>query len=154
MSWSYDESTINTTTAIGRLNAVRLLVGDTDSTNQIMQDEEINFSIAEANNNVYYAASHVASLISSKYSGYVTTELDGALRVEYNELADKYKTLAGELWSKAKRFSGTSMGVFFGGTTKSGVEAVRADTNRIGGVFTEDQFRYPQGEYNKQDFDD
>ena len=30
MAWSYDEGNLNITNAIGRLNATRLLIGDTD----------------------------------------------------------------------------------------------------------------------------
>jgi hypothetical protein len=32
MTWSYSEDVLNTTTASGKLNTVRLLVGDTDET--------------------------------------------------------------------------------------------------------------------------
>jgi len=54
--WSYSVTDLNTTTASGRLNSVRLLVGDTDTSDQLVQDEEINFALAQANDNVYYAA--------------------------------------------------------------------------------------------------
>ena len=45
MAWSYDPTDLNTTTASGRLNTVRLLVGDTDTTDQQVQNEEVTFSL-------------------------------------------------------------------------------------------------------------
>ena len=45
MSWSYDPTDLNTTTASGRLNTVRFLVGDTDTNDQKVQNEEIEFSL-------------------------------------------------------------------------------------------------------------
>ena len=47
MSWSYSPSDLNTTTASGRLNTVRLLVGDTDTTDQLVQNEEITFALSQ-----------------------------------------------------------------------------------------------------------
>ena len=47
MAWSYDPTDLNTTTASGRLNTVRLLVGDTDTTDQQVQNEEVTFSLTE-----------------------------------------------------------------------------------------------------------
>ena len=41
MAWSYDATDLGTGTASGRLNSVRLLVGDTDTTDQQVQNEEI-----------------------------------------------------------------------------------------------------------------
>ena len=35
MAWSYDPTDLDTTTASGRLNTVRLLVGDTDELDSI-----------------------------------------------------------------------------------------------------------------------
>lgn len=154
MTWSYDETSLGTSTATQRLNAVRYLVGDTDTNNQQVQDEEITFSLSEANDNIYYAASHVASSLASKYSAYVTTELDGALTVEYNELAKKYKALSGELRQQGKQYNGTSMGVYYGGTSKAVVNAKRDNTDRIGPFFTRDQFRNPENDYSKRDYED
>jgi hypothetical protein len=37
MAWSYDETDLGTTTASGRLNSVRLLLGDTDTNDQQVQ---------------------------------------------------------------------------------------------------------------------
>jgi len=87
MAWTYNAADLNTTTPSGRLNTVRLLVGDTDTTDQQVQNEEITFSLAENNDNTYLSAAWIARAISSKYARLVTTKLDGALSADYSDLA-------------------------------------------------------------------
>jgi orotate phosphoribosyltransferase-like protein len=142
MAWSYDPTDLDTTTASGRLNTVRLLVGDTETLDQQVQNEEITFGLSENGNNVYYAGAWVARAISSKYSRKVTTQLDGALSADYSDLAKQYKAVADDLEYQGKT-SGAVIGVLAGGITKSGIEAVRANTNRIEGSFRRDRFKNP-----------
>tara|TARA_R110001592_G_scaffold159171_1_gene390418 strand:+ start:600 stop:1055 length:456 start_codon:yes stop_codon:yes gene_type:complete len=142
MAWSYDPTDLDTTTASGRLNTVRLLVGDTDTLDQQKENEEITFALAESGNNVYYAGAWTARAIASKYSRQVNTEISGALKADYSDLAGQYKTLADSLEYQGKT-SGAAVGVLAGGITKSGIEAVRADTNRIEGSFRRDRFKNP-----------
>tara|TARA_R100000951_G_C2561226_1_gene155666 strand:- start:53 stop:508 length:456 start_codon:yes stop_codon:yes gene_type:complete len=142
MAWSYDPTDLDTTTASGRLNTVRLLVGDTETIDQQVQNEEITFGLSENGNNVYYAGAWVARAIASKYSRKVNTSLDGALKADYSDLAKQYKVLADDLEYQGKT-SGAVIGVLAGGITKSGVEAVRANTNRIEGSFRRDRFKNP-----------
>ena len=142
MAWSYDPTDLDTTTASGRLNTVRLLVGDTETLDQQVQNEEITFGLSENGNNVYYAGAWAARAISSKYSRKVTTQLDGALQANYSDLAKQYKAVADDLEYQGKT-SGAVIGVLAGGITKSGIEAVRANTNRIEGSFRRDRFKNP-----------
>ena len=146
MSWSYDPTDLNTTTASGRLNTVRLLVGDTETLDQQAQNEEITFSLSENGNNTYYSAAWVARAIASKYSRKVNTSLDGALKADYSDLAKQYLLLADNLEYQGKTSgSGSSVGigVLAGGITQSGIEAARANTNRIEGSFRRDRFKNP-----------
>lgn len=151
MSWSYDPTDLNTTTASGRLNTVRLLVGDTDTLDPQKDNEEITFALTENGNNVYYAGAWVARAIASKYSRKVNTELSGSLKADYSDLASQYRTLADSLEYQGKT-SGASVGVLAGGITKSRVEAVREDTNRIEGSFRRDRFKNPPS-YNTPDYE-
>jgi len=146
LGWSYDPTDLNTTTASGRLNTVRLLVGDTETLDQQAQNEEITFSLAENGNNTYYSAAWVARAIASKYSRKVNTSLDGALKADYSDLAKQYLLLADSLEYQGKTSgSGSSVGigVLAGGITKTSIEAARADTNRIEGSFRRDRFKNP-----------
>jgi hypothetical protein len=142
MAWSYDPTDLDTTTASGRLNTVRLLVGDTETLDQQVQNEEITFGLSENGDNIYYAGAWIARAIASKYSRKVNTSLDGALKADYSDLAKQYKVLADDLEYQGKT-SGAVIGVLAGGITKSGVEAVRANTNRIEGSFRRDRFKNP-----------
>ena len=142
MAWSYDATDLDTTTASGRLNTVRLLVGDTETLDQQAQNEEVTFALAENGDSVYYAAAWVARVISSKYSRRVTTQLDGALSANYSDLAKQYKKLADDLEYQGKT-SGAAVGILAGGITKSSIEVARANTNRIEGSFRRDRFRNP-----------
>ena len=146
MAWSYDPTDLDTTTASGRLNTVRLLVGDTDTVDQQVQNEEITFSLSENGNNIYYAAAWSARNIASKYSRKVNTSLDGALKADYSDLAKQYRTLADDLEYQGKtNGSGSSVGigVLAGGITKTGIETVRENTDRIEGSFRRDRFKNP-----------
>ena len=142
MAWSYDPTDLDTTKASGRLNTVRLLVGDTETLDQQVQNEEITFALSQNGNNVYYSAGWTARTISSQYARKVNTSLDGALKADYSDLMKHYSTLADNLEYQGKT-SGAAVGVLAGGITKSGIEAVRANTNRVEGSFRRDRFKNP-----------
>ena len=144
MAWSYDPTDLDTSTSPGRLNSVRLLVGDTDTTDQQVQNEEITFALTETANNIYAAASWVARTIASQYSRRVSTTLDGALSADYTDLAAQYFKLAEDLEYRGKT-NGAVLGVAAGGLTISDINAVRANTNRVEGSFRRDRFRNPPG---------
>jgi len=115
MAATYDPTDLNKTTAGGRVNVVRFLLGDTDITNPELQDEEITFTLSESNNLVYLAASISAATLSSKYSGLATVEIDGILSVDYGDLADSFRLLSTQLRLDGERREGASLGVFAGG---------------------------------------
>ena len=150
MAWSYEETDLRTTTASGRLNTVRLLLGDTDSNDQQVQNEEIAFALAQNNNNVYYAGAWCARIVAAKYSRKVTTSIDNAISADYSDLAKQYNKLAESLEYQGKK-SGAVVGIKAGGITKSGVDAIRADTNRITPSFRRDRFRNPPS-YSGEDY--
>lgn len=151
MTWTYDPTDLSNDTAEGKLNAVRLLVGDTDTTDQQTQDEEISFALLESNNSTYLAAAWIARAIASKYSRMVTTKLQGALSADYSDLASHYSTLADSLEYQGKT-KGASIGVIAGGLTKSSVDLVRTNTDRIEGSFRRDRFKNPPS-YNTPEYE-
>lgn len=150
MAWSYDETDLGTGTASARLNAVRLLVGDTDVNDQQTSNEEIIFALAQTNNNVYYAAGWSARTIAAQYARRVTQELDGALSANYSDLLNHYTSLAETLEHQGKK-SGAVVGVKAGGISKAAVENVRENTDRIKPSFRRDGFRNPPS-YNGSEY--
>ena len=142
MSWCYDPTDLNTTTASGRLNTVRFLVGDTDTNDQKVQNEEIEFSLAQAGDSVNAAAAYVCRTLASKYASKVTIELDGQLMAHYSDLYDHYKSLSDKLDYQAKKF-GAQIGILAGGISKTRVGAVRSNTDRVEPAFRRDRFVNP-----------
>ena len=146
MAWSYDEGNLSTSDALGRLNATRLLIGDTDTNDQQVQDEEISFGLAQANNNVYSAGAWVCRVIAAKYSRNVDSEISGALKESASQLQDHYTALADTLEYQGQKLGG--LGIVAGGITVSTVDGVRANTNRVKPEFNKDQFKIDTQNYN------
>jgi len=141
MTFTYDVDDLGTTTASGRRNAVRFLVGDTDSTDVQVQDDEIAFALTESSDNVYEAGAYCCRAIAAKYSRRVDTELDGALSASYSDLHSHYMALAENLESESKKQSG--LGIKAGGLSRATISVVRQDTDRVTPSFRRDRFRNP-----------
>lgn len=142
MAWSYDPTDLNTTTESGRLNTVRLLIGDTDTTDQQVTNEEVTFSLSQNNDNVYLSGAWLCRIIAAKYSRLVDTQLSGALSSKYSDLQNRYLMLSNDLESQSKKSYG-SLGVIAGGIKISDIQAVRENTDRVPASFRRDQFKNP-----------
>lgn len=143
MSWTYDATNLDKTTASGRMNVVRLLVGDTDTNDQLVQNEEISFALAESNNNVYFAGSWAASTISAMFARRVDTQLDGALSADYSTLAKQYKALSNDLREQGQKYSMSGASVRAGGISSAAIKAAQALTDRPSAAFYRGQFDNP-----------
>jgi len=119
MSFSYDDTDLNTTTASGRLNSTRLLLGDTNSLEPQVQDSEVVFSLAQNSDNVYLSAAWLARVVSMKYAREVDIDLDGILSVSNSQLSKAYSDLAEDLEYQAK-VTGVNLGVSAGGLPSTG----------------------------------
>jgi hypothetical protein len=99
MTWTYSSAPDNSTAA-GRRDAVRELVGDTDTTDQQVTDESIALHLTATRNNIYGAAAVVCRLIAGKYARLVSTSVDGASQSfgerqrHYADLASTYEGMA------------------------------------------------------------
>lgn len=140
MSWSYSPSDLNTTTASGRLNTVRLLVGDTDSADPLAQNEEVLFALSQTGNNVYYAAVWICRTIAAKFSRMVTTTLDGALSANYSDKAKQYNQLAVQIEAQGKKTSGKALGISAGGISVAAMGVANSDPDRVKPAFGVRQF--------------
>lgn len=140
MSWSYSATDLNTTTSSGRINTVRLLVGDTDTTDQLVQNEEITFALSQTGDNVYYAAVWICRAIAAKFSRMVTTTLDGALSANYSDKAKQYNQLAIQVEAQGKKTSGKALGISAGGISVAAMDLANATTDRVPPAFGVTQF--------------
>ena len=151
MAWSYDAMNLGTSTLAERINSVRLLVGDTDTNDQQVQNEEVTFALNQTSDNVYYAAAWCARSIAAQYSRRVTQNLSGALSADYSDLQDHYTSLAETLEHQGKK-TGAVLGIKAGGISIATVDNVRQDTDRIAPSFRRDRFRNPPS-YSGDDYD-
>lgn len=106
MTWSYSGDPSNST-----LDEVRYLIGDTESTDMQLQDEEINYHLAQNNGSAVNAAIDACEGLVAKYARKVNREV-GDLRIESERLMDHYIKLAKRLMSKRSMKGAT--GIFIG----------------------------------------
>lgn len=92
MAWSYSGDP-----ATSSKDAVRFLIFDTDTNDQLLQDAEINWCISQAGDSVYQAAHDAAYAIASKFSRMATSKTVGDLSLSYSDRAKAYFELANEL---------------------------------------------------------
>jgi hypothetical protein len=146
MSWTYDERNLSTTTSSGRLNVIRLLIGDTDTNDQLIKDEEITFALSLNNDNVYFAASWSANTIAAQFARRVNTQVDGALKADYSDLVKHFKALAADLREQGQKYSMTSSSLLAGGISRVSIDSAAALTDRPTSSFAKGQFDNPTGD--------
>lgn len=142
MSWSYDANNITTTSSSGRINSVRLLIGDTDGNDELVQDEEIVFALTQAGNNVYQAGSWSANVIAARFSRQVDTKLEGALSANYSNLSKQYRALSESLRVQGTKYS-NAFSVVAGGVSEATIKTNKQLTDRPNSAFYRGQFDNP-----------
>jgi len=140
LSWSYNPTDLSVDTASGRLNSVRLLIGDTDTTDQMIQDEEVFFSLAQTNNSIYYAGSWLCTIIAAKFSRLVDTKLEGAGISKYGDIIAHYMNLSIHLSNLGKKTNGRSLGAFAGGISIVDMTNAKLDPDRVVSSFEVQEF--------------
>lgn len=142
MTWTYGGAP-GTTTSATRRDAVRLLVGDTDTTDQQITDEEIAFGLSQSSDDLYNASALLCRALSGKYARLVDTSIE-SVSSSYSQRAQHYAELAVRLSREGKRLGTIGLGVpVAGGMSISGMESVESDTDRVPAAFRVDQFSNP-----------
>jgi len=118
VSWSYSGDPSSSDR-----DAVRFAIGDTDTNDQQLTDEEIDYLLGLYPTVNECAIACVDSLIA-KYARLVSQSV-GAISISYGERLSNYKTLLGRLSRKRGRLI-----PFAGGTTISGKDTADEDTDR------------------------
>lgn len=129
MSWSYDP---NLSTDRDR---VRFLIGDTDTNDQLLSDEELDYLLTQYS--VYEAAAVACEAIAAKYARKADKEV-GDLSIKWSQVSDQYTKKAQELRKQAK-VSNPAV-PFAGAISISQKETVEADADRTIPAFSRDQF--------------
>jgi hypothetical protein len=133
MGWTYDPSALMTSP----LYQVRLLIGDTNNADELLQDEEINFQIAQEGN-IYFSAAACCRSLVAKFGRLVDKGV-GSLHLSASQKGKQYAEMALSL-----RMRGTvDAGIFAGGLSIAGKAAVEQNSDRVSPIFTRDQFSPP-----------
>ncbi|KKK55652.1 hypothetical protein LCGC14_3072400 [marine sediment metagenome] len=124
MSFTYDGDP-----AASDLEAVRFEIGDTDSTDQLMQDAEIEYTIDEEET-IFGAAARCCETLSRKFAREADRQL-GTLSVALSDKSTAFKELA-EIIRAKEVGSGK---VYTGGISKAEKDVDIADTDLVQPTF-------------------
>ena len=144
MTWTYNVP------AQDDHDRIRLLVGDTDTTDQQLQDEEIDMFLSLEGNStpstvtstrpvLYRSAAASARAIAAKYARLVSQTL-GKRQDAYSDLLDHYQTLAKMLLDRA---SASGIAPRVGGLSISDKISSQMDTDLVQPFFTRDMQQEP-----------
>lgn len=126
-----------------RINNVRFLIGDTDSTDYAITNDNISFALTQANDDLYLAAAICCRALAAKYANLVDTKFE-SVSSNYGQLQTNYTKLAARLETQSKKFGRGGLGIpLVGGISISDVDAVEQDSDRIPSKFRRDQYANP-----------
>lgn len=149
MTWTYSLSLLTSTGVTAQMTRVRLLIGDTDTTRQQLQDEEIYYTLSQQTI-TNYAAADCADLLAAKYAFQVNTE-NSQLRVSAAARHKQYVDLAKRLRSAGPGETPGGLGAgaivaepYAGGTSVSDNELLSDNSDNIIPPFAvgQDDFTY------------
>lgn len=132
MTWTYASNFTLTR------DVVRLLIGDTNTNDQLLSDEEIAF-YTDNNANAYFAASDAAKAIAAKYARKVSTTV-GDLRKELQQQREAYLQIADQLRARG---SVSSLVPYAGGISIDDKQTQQEDTDRVKPAFRRRTQDYP-----------
>lgn len=130
MSWTYDGDP-----SASALAYVRFLIGDTDTTDQQLTDEEINYILSINSDNAWQSAIQCAQTLGAKYQRRADSQV-GDLRISASQIAKGYWDMAKRLQSDPVAAAGVAP--YAGGISVADKDANRQETDRVPPAFTRD----------------
>lgn len=129
-------------------DAVRFEIQDTDESNPLLQDPEIEYALAQETG-VLGAAARCCEALARRFASRADTVV-GSLTETYSAMAAVYADRAKEL-----RIRSSTGAPWAGGLTRTDKDNRRQDTDRTQGAFARGQFNQPggliEGEVNDPD---
>ena len=126
-------------------DAVRFLIGDTDSAKKIFTDGEIDWTLSEEAN-VYLAAATASKAAAAHFATLVSMAV-GDLRYSYGDRQKHYLDLAIKLETRGKEKSG---GLYVGGISRSDKTGEEEDTDRVAPFATIGMDDHPGAKQRKE----
>lgn len=97
MAWTYTGDP-----SVSDRDRVRFLIGDIDSTDPLVNDEEVAWTLGEAGS-VYQAAHDLCTIIASRFARLATSKSVGDLSLSYADRSETYNRLADRMLALANR---------------------------------------------------
>lgn len=134
MTFTYNSSSISTDLA-----KVRLLIGDTSTGDQLLQDEEINFFV-DSEPSIYHAGAMACEAIAAEFSRKADKQV-GDLKINASQKAEAYAKRAKKLMAMAKTRG--SAGIYAGGISKTDKQTQEQDSDRVEPDFYREMHDFP-----------
>lgn len=147
MTWTYTGNPSDSTK-----DSVRFLIGDTDTTEQLVTDEEIAFSLLQTDDDIYKASIVIARSIVAKFARLVDTSID-SVRVANSQKVKQYTDLIAQLNLMADSISNSLAGPEITGISQSEMDTVKDNTDRYVPNFEEGIFNNPKNSTNLRPYD-
>lgn len=124
---------------------VRFRIGDTDSNDELLSDEEINAMLSQFGDKRLAAAS-AAEAIAAKFSRRVDTRM-GKLSQQWSDLVAHYHALAKKL---RKEFAIHGAAPWAGSISESDKDSERDDTDRVEPAFSVGMHDFAENEHGER----
>jgi len=118
------------------LDALRFLIGDTDSADEQLTDEELSYLLTEHDDSVRHAGLSACRRLIAKYSRYVD-QRTGDIDIKYSQRLAHLRGVIADIRQ------GLVPSVYAGGISKADIESVQEDDDRQGPVFALGMHDYP-----------
>jgi hypothetical protein len=120
MTWTYSGNP-----GASDLDAVRFMIGDTDTTSQQLTDEEIGYLLTQ-HGSAQAAGITACRSLAAKFSRYAD-QTTGSISVSYSQLSANYRALVRDI------LFGAVVEPYAGGISKQDMAAVDADSDAVTG---------------------
>ena len=132
MTWTYTNNP-----AAVPIDNIRLLIGDTISTDPLFSNEELQWFIDDNPGSIYFAAASAADSLAGKYSRMVDKSI-GRTSISYGQKAKQFATLAAKLRSKS--YTKTNFGTPYCSTAETTLPST--DDLAVPAAFIRNQYDY------------
>ena len=131
MTWTYTGDPENVTR-----DAVRLNYGDIVTTNQLLQDAEVDYAYAEEGS-VLAAAARCCEILAAKFADLADNRKLGSLSITFSEKSQRFTQKAKDLRKRAMAYATP----YAGGISDAKEEIFEDDSDLIQPVFERDMMK-------------
>src|ERR1017187_2364114 len=127
MTWTYSLTDLGTNST----DDVRLLIGDTDPTNPLLQDEELAYFLSKRPN-LYGASAEATRSLAVRFASMATTKA-GDTEIMYSDISKAYAAMAARFENQSAN-SGSGF-PYAGGISQNDKLNAEQDTDRVAPQF-------------------